>query len=271
MNEEQPGTVRMIPGNAVALGGGNELRMSLWILALLMPLAAWALSYLAVRDAGLGDSRILLLNTVPKAFQLGLVISVVAIVGLVAGVAFARRRGWELAALFLPVLVFGVGLVLLSLNPGAKSRGYSEYVPPRWERVVQYSIPVFFDTGSATISREEQQRLSQAITIANLCGHTGLSARGYASSTPYAVEIEDDGNICDSNCRNWRLAHLRANSLRDYVSAALNMRAEAHVWATPDEMIALRLKDIGDDAQVVTHLERLNRRAELRWTQVGCD
>lgn len=177
-----------------------------------------------------------------------------------------------LALIFLPVAIFGFGVVVVGLAPGTQRLVDRDYVPTEARRdVARFAIPIFFKTGRHDLSRPEEDRLLQAIEILSICTPSNLLAEGFASSTRFRSDIDDIDGRCDSECQNTRLAQRRGSTVKNLVELKVGMTVKAQEWEDYEAMVSLRrLNDQKQGGGIDARIEKLNRRAVLSWDQSSC-
>lgn len=239
-----------------------------WVM---LPILAYALSYVVTRGESFGDVRILFLQAKPRILLIGLVLAM--IYGVLLTILLRRLTTSRLIVVLntVPVMICAVGLVLASLSPGSHQTCWQDFAPTLAPlSTKRYVVPVLFPTGSHELTATERERLREAIKIFMPCGVSELKSVGFASSTPYKLSLVDDSGVCDSDCRNLRLANLRARSVEKFVWAEFKLKVESIYWNMPAMMTTSRRLADMNNGRIDWENERLNRRAELSWTPSGC-
>ena len=107
-----------------------------------------------------------------------------------------------------------LGLMVAAISPSDMRLVGMEYVPAANAGIsTRFAVPVLFDSGKPKPGHNEMARLDQELKILLECSPERLAAEGYASSTRFKHSIWEDGVECNSDCRNTRLAQLRADNL----------------------------------------------------------
>lgn len=260
-------------GNPTGAGDRRELADLINVIVGLIGslLALVLLALLAARGYAFSATVGATFDVDAKLMMMAFVVASLGTVVLLVIVVFPRVGFGLLGALCSPLLVLGLGLAALSLRPGRVSAFDALYSPPSIvDSTRSHAVPVLFGVGQSELSSGEESRLKDVVAIASACGSIDFMAFGFASSTPFKSELVEATGTCDSDCRNLRLAQLRANSIVDALDA-LGIYAKPYVWAVPPEMHASRLVDTDAAGGFLENYERLNRRAELRWKVTGCE
>lgn len=236
-----------------------------WFAAsLLMVVAAtWMLSWLVPRAAHFGGA-----HPIPLSANFRLMTWALFGAGASILVAYLCSRAEGLLRTRYMLLLAGplwlcLGAVLASVAPRSASvvtRDQVHAQPPKGER--SFAVPFFFANGSDTLPEAEMSRLMDIISVFRTCSPENVFVRGFASSAKYRD---------DSDAKNRALANRRAYNIRESIqrfgTVVINVQ-----WLQFEDMLqARRLRDHDAETdRLLPEVERLNRRAELFWSESNC-
>lgn len=242
------------------------LQVAFW---LAMNLAFWLLSREVVHGELSSEKKILSFDFAPSLF----LFSILGLIATLVGLAIALRRvksqngAWLVMAL--PLIVVAAGGLLTSLNPSTLTVVDREYVPtPSSVSENKFVVPFFFSTGGNKMSNPDKKALSDLVKLFGMCTNHEVFVQGFASSTKYQPTKD-----CDSDCQNKNLAQRRAIEVSKYINDTGKGRYNAtyQEWDNYSHMRRFRrLVDESSPGRIIPDLEKLNRRAELTWTQGTC-
>lgn len=172
----------------------------------------------------------------------------------------ATRTSRLLVGVGAAIIIFvPIGLVVAALRPAAlpPDQDYI-FVPPPKPVEHRFGTTFLYPHASDKLSDAEISRLADDIEMLRRCDLSNIEIRAYASSAKYRTANES---------RNLELANRRA----DVVSKMLKskgIQVAAHHWQTFFEMSNdKRIRDVDASGKRILKKERLNRRAEVWWTE----
>jgi hypothetical protein len=231
----------------------------------------YVLSRVVTRGDSFGDARFLFLETRPRLFECGVLLSLVSSVALIVLLRRVTKLRLGVVACIVPLLIMGIGLVITSLKPGSTWERSLAYDPtPRSLSTIRYVLPILFPNGKESLTTQEKARIRESIQIYSSCGLSEMRSVGFASSTQFHQPLIEHGVKCDSDCQNMRLANRRAAAVSSFIKDDFGLDVPSPFWNSPSDMFtARRLVDM-KEALIDSKVEPLNRRAELSWEMSGC-
>jgi hypothetical protein len=156
-------------------------------------------------------------------------------------------------------------VLLAAIRPGIGSVVARDivYAAPSPASGRVFAIPLYFPNGKASLTDAESVRLRDTLAVFASCEMGSLMVRGFASSAPFRR---------NHDYRNRLLANDRAMGVKAAVESGTGRSVTIVEWTAHEDMVReRRLRDVGAAGERLIDVERLNRRAELFWSDSPCE